>query len=86
MNWQIEFKETARKDLEKLNPVVRSRIGEKIKFFLAQPNPLSYAAKLTDKRSGQYRWRVGNYRILFDAGNKKISVLAVDHRREVYRK
>ena len=86
MSWQVEFKETAKKDLEKLNPVVRVRIGKKIKFFLTQPNPLAFAVKLTDSRIGHYRWRVGNYRILFDVSNNIISILAIDHRREVYRK
>ena len=86
MSWQVEFKETAKKDIDKLNPTTRRRLGIKIQYFLSKPNPLIYSVKLADSKVGQYRWRIGDYRVLFDVQGKKTIVLAVDHRREVYKK
>lgn len=87
MSWQIAFKITAKKDISKLNPIHQKRIGQKIDFFMHQPNPVSFAIKLTPgKMTEQYRWRIGDYRILFDVKGKKITVLAVAHRRGVYKK
>jgi len=34
---------------------------------------------------GSWRFRVGDYRVVFDIEGKKIIVLRVGHRREVYR-
>ena len=86
MNWQIIFKETAKKDIKKLSPSIQKRIAAKIQFFISQPNPLTYATKMLDRDVGEYRWRIGNYRILFDVKAKTIIVLVIEHRREVYRK
>ncbi len=86
MNWQIIFKETAKKDIKKLSPSIQKRIAAKIQFFISQPNPLTYATKMLDRDAGEYRWRIGNYRVLFDVKAKTIIVLVIEHRREVYRK
>jgi len=52
------------KDLKKIGERDRKTIGEKIKIF--SQNPLNHARKLNDKRIGEYRWRIGDYRIVFD--------------------
>ena len=83
----IEFKPTAVKDLKNLPSAVRKRIGIKLTFYAQQPNPLEYATKLTGfSKGGDYRFRVGQYRIVFDVQKNKIIVLFIEHRREVYRR
>jgi mRNA interferase RelE/StbE len=34
---------------------------------------------------GQYRFRIGDYRIIFDLANDMLYVLDVGHRKEIYR-
>ncbi|MEK7170781.1 MAG: type II toxin-antitoxin system RelE/ParE family toxin, partial [Patescibacteria group bacterium] len=60
---------------------------KKIAFFLDQSDPLAFAKKLQDFEGGDYRWRVGKYRIIFDVDEtqKIILVLHIDHRRSAYR-
>ena len=83
----IEFKPTAVKDLKKIPTAVRKRIGRKLDYYSKQPDPLDYATKLTGlTKGGDYRFRVGEYRIVFDLKETKIIVLYIEHRREVYRK
>lgn len=85
--YHIEFKPTAVKDLKKLPTAICKRIAEKLDYYRHQPDPLVYATKLTGfSKGGDYRFRVGQYRIVFDVQKDKIIVLYVEHRREVYRK
>ena len=84
---ELRLTETAAKDLKKLNKVTQKQIVRKLKFFLDQPDPLRYAAKLSSfSQGGQYRFRVGRYRAVFDVAKDIIYVLHIEHRRDVYRK
>ena len=44
------------------------------------------ASKLIDETLGQYRYRIGDYRVIFDIHGQNIVILRVGHRREIYRK
>jgi len=77
---------TARADLDSLSQSVRERIGKKLKYFIESGEPLKFAEKLTSRRDGDYRFRVGDYRIIFIFDGKTIYILRVQHRREVYRR
>ena len=84
---RLELAETAQKDLRKLNQVTQKQIVKKLKFFLSHPDPLKFAAKLTNfSKGGNYRFRVGRYRVVFDTTRDTIYVLHIEHRRDVYRK
>jgi len=83
MVFQIFYTKSAIKDLHKLDMVARKRLGKKILLF--SHNPLKYATKLISPVIGTYRWRIGNYRIIFDLEKNKIIVLKIGHRREIYR-
>ncbi|HUD81721.1 MAG TPA: type II toxin-antitoxin system RelE/ParE family toxin [Patescibacteria group bacterium] len=39
-----------------------------------------------NSKVGDYRFRVGDYRVVFDLNKNKIIILMIEHRREVYRK
>ncbi|MBU1178168.1 type II toxin-antitoxin system RelE/ParE family toxin [Patescibacteria group bacterium] len=67
---------------------IQKRIAEKLRFYIVQSNPLQHAKKLKDSRLGTYRFRIGNYRVVFDIddqGNITILIiLRIKHRKEVY--
>ena len=83
--FNFEFKKKAAKEVDKLPPQIRERILEKLKFYSLQENPLRFAEKLKDYRLGEYRFRVGDYRILFDLEDSKITILKVGHRKDIYK-
>ena len=82
MSYNLLYSKTALKDIQKLDQVVKKRIKKKIEDY--SQNPFSQAKKLSEK-IGSFRWRVGNYRIIFDVQGKKILILRVGHRREIYK-
>ena len=83
MKYRLVYTKRALRDIEKLDIVVKKQISSKI-LFLAK-NPLKNAKKLIDSRLGQYRWRIGNYRIIFDIEGSDIVVLRIRHRKEIYK-
>ena len=83
MKYRLVYTKRALGDIEKLDIVVKKQIGSKI--LLLAKNPLKNAKKLIDFRLGQYRWRIGNYRIIFDIEGSDIVVLRIRHRKEIYK-
>lgn len=85
---QIYFTEAARSDLHGLDQEIASRIVKKLAWFGGQQNPLCFAVRLTTSFLGTYRFRVGDYRILFDVSKDKtiiiLIILRIKHRKEVY--
>ena len=81
------FKPTAVKDLRKLPRAVQKRIGLKLQFYANQADPMTYAVPLIGSpKAGQYRFRIGEYRAVFDKDYETIVILYIEHRRDVYRK
>jgi mRNA interferase RelE/StbE len=83
MGYKLLYTKSAVKDIQKLDAVARKRLKSKLEAYAK--NPLVYAKKLTDFSLGTYRWRIGNYRIIFDIDGENIVILRVRHRREIYR-
>ena len=89
MTFRVVFTESARKELKKLD-----KYTQKIILLWLQKNldgctdPRIHGKALTTNRVGQWRYRVGDYRILASIEDDKlvILVIAVGHRREVYSK
>jgi len=80
------FTKRAIKDLGSLPKSKQRLIIEKLEYFLSTGKPLSFAKTLTDFNLGQYRFRVGDYRITFDLDSDgTIFILHIGHRREIYR-
>ena len=80
---KVVYTRTAARDIKRLDRVVKKKIKKRIETY--SQKPLFYARKLLDPRIGTYRWRVGNYRVIFDIDKKNIVILRVRHRREVYK-
>ena len=88
MRYSVEYTQRAVKDLKKLDRQTRALIlGWIEKNLVDCENPRQHGKVLTANRSGQWRYRVGNYRILADIQDDTviILVLTVGHRSDVYR-
>ncbi len=84
MTYEIVFTKRAVKDLEKLEQQVKERIISKLKEF--KDVPLNHAKKLTQPKLGSFRFKIDNYRIIFDFGDDKIIIiLRVGHRKTIYK-
>ena len=85
-NDQVSASDTDEKAREYFtDTLLTSYTGEKLKFYSLQENPLRFADKLKDYRFGNYRFRIGDYRVLFDVEDKKIIILKVGHRSDIYK-
>ena len=81
----VVFSKSAALEFRKLSKNIQARVKAKLAFFSGQNNPLAFAKPMHDSDFGEYRFRVGDYRIIFDIINNSIFVLKVGHRREIYR-
>ena len=79
---QVKISKTAFKDLQKIDKKYQKIILEKIELLKDYPNTPNIK-KLTNYYP-PFRFRVGNYRVLFDVEDDVIKVLSVKHRREAY--
>jgi mRNA-degrading endonuclease RelE of RelBE toxin-antitoxin system len=68
----------------RLPPVLRARVEAKIDDIGSQLGSFPHHRL---KRSDRFRARIGDYRIIytFDLEQNKIHLLAIGHRREIYR-
>ena len=83
MIYQLRYSKTAVKDIKKLDAIMRRRLHKKLALF--RSSPLTHAKKLTSSQLGQYRFRVGDLRIVFDLDNHWITILRVGFRGDIYR-
>lgn len=85
MTYTLEISGKAKKDIQSLDSAVQKRIVKKLQFFLAQQDPLAFAMPLVNSKDGNYHWRIGHYRVVFDVKSNIILLLRVQHRGEVYK-
>ena len=87
MAWQIEFRDSALRELKKLDQSVQRNILKYIKDRLINSeNPEQFGKPLLGEMSGYWRYRIQDYRIIcvHDLAKHTIVVIRVAHRREVY--
>lgn len=83
--FDYQFTKISFKRLEKLPKDTQIRILSKLDYFCQQGDPLSFAEPLTKSSLGEYRFRIGDYRVAFDLEDKIIIIHDVDHRKNIYR-
>jgi mRNA interferase RelE/StbE len=86
MAYQLVYKKPAVKEIQKLPEQIKKRLKLKLEWFANQSDPREFSKLLTKPADAQYRFRIGNYRVLFDIEDEKIIILYIQHRREVYRR
>lgn len=79
----VGCKEVAIAQLAALDSSLRNRLTKKIEFYAAQPNPLKFAKPLIGYDA--YRFRIGDYRVIFDIRRNRIEVLPILKREGAYR-
>ena len=88
MAWTIEYTDTARTQLRKLDRKTARRIVDYMDERVAPlDNPRSVGRALTGPLGGLWRYRVGNCRVVCDIqdGVMRVLVVKIGSRREVYR-
>jgi len=85
--YSIEVTDRAEKQLLALDARTRARVEERIDGLAEWPNATLDVKPLRGRRAGQYRLRVGKYRIIFlvDEGAQLISVREIAPRGSAYR-
>jgi mRNA interferase RelE/StbE len=84
VRYNLVYTRRAERDIKKLEPKVKVRIGEALLRYSEEP--LRFSEKLSAPLLGEYRFRIGDYRVIFDIKGSEIIVLRVGHRREIYRR
>ena len=85
MGYKVVFTDEALKDLDKLDKKTITIIIKKIRWFSEQDNLLKFAKVLKYDAIGQYRFRIGSYRVIFDINKIKIIILKIGHGATVYK-
>ena len=87
MIYQVLFTERAKKDLKKMDRHTAALILGWIRKNLEKcEDPRRHGKLPTANHSGEWRYRVGDYRILAEIQDQTVTilVLTVGHRREIY--
>ena len=85
--YKVVFSKNALKQIKKLDKNIAALIIGWIEKILENcDDPRIHGKGLTANRSGQWRYRVGDYRILADIDDETITILVVSvgHRRDIY--
>lgn len=89
MKYKILFTERAKKQLKKLDKhIVALIIGWLEKNIEGCDNPRAHGKGLVENKSGQWRYRIGDYRVMCEIQDREVVVLVLEigHRREIYNK
>ena len=87
MQYRVELTDRVIKQLKKLDKHTSALIMGWIEKNLdGCENPRVHGKGLTANRTGQWRYRIGNYRLICEIKDEEvlILVLEVGHRREIY--
>ncbi|MDX9970837.1 MAG: type II toxin-antitoxin system RelE/ParE family toxin [Candidatus Gracilibacteria bacterium] len=91
MAYKLVYSSTAEKDLERIDRVQSVKILKKVNEYIGLDNPLVKAKKLKGFDVDTFRFRVGDYRVIFRLDEKTkilvvLVVLTIAHRKVVYKK
>ena len=87
MSYSVEYTEDAVKQLKKMDRFTRTMILNWIsKHLEGTENPYASGRALTGDRTGFWRYRVGDYRIISKIDNGRLIILLVEigHRSNIY--
>jgi mRNA interferase RelE/StbE len=84
VTYRLVYTHRAVRDIAALDPKTRARIGTQLGRF--EEDPLRYAELLVHSSLGSFRFRIGDYRVIFDLEGEESVILRVGHRPEIYRR
>ena len=82
MNYHVELKPTAIKDLKDIPKEERSKIIARLESL---EDDMTGNVKRLTNFTPEYRMRAGNYRALFEVEGDRIIVYRIKHRKDIYR-
>lgn len=85
--YSVELSERFKKEFRKLDKYTQKMIRAWINKNLVDcTDPRQHGKGLTANRSGQWRYRIGDYRLICEIHDNELVILAltVGHRREIY--
>jgi mRNA interferase RelE/StbE len=84
LRYTVEINRSAERELKSLTPNLARRIGERLRALAENPHP---AQSKRLRGSPNFRLRVGDYRVVYSVDDAawRVTIVAVGHRREVYR-
>ncbi len=88
MKYHVEFTKDALKSLKKLDKHTALLITAWIRKNLEGcEDPRVFGKGLTANRSGEWRYRIGDYRLIADINDKRVLILILEigHRRDIYK-
>jgi len=80
----VEWTKAAANDLEKLDKNIATRIVKKITWLGKNFDTIT-PETLEGKFKGTYKYRVGDYRIIYTIERRTIVIQFIGHRREIYK-
>ena len=86
--WRVEITRTAEKQILKLDRAAQIAIQSFLRErLIKKDNPRQWGKPLRGEKRGLWRYRVGNFRLICDIQDEKITVLVLEvgHRKDVYR-
>lgn len=89
MRYRIETTERFDREFRKLDRYTQRMVKAWIDRNISETeNPRQHGKGLTSNRRGQWRYRIGDYRLLCEIQDDRLVILAltIGHRREVYRR
>ncbi len=87
MKYTVEYTPGALKELKKLDRYMQALIiGWIEKNLVDCEDPRRHGKALTANRTGQWRYRIGDYRLIAEIEDDRVIILIlnVGHRREIY--
>lgn len=88
MAWTIDYTQTAKNQLKKLDKPVARRIADFLDDRIAkQEDPRTLGKALSGPLGTLWRYRIGDYRVICEIQHSAVTVLVIriGHRSEVYR-
>lgn len=85
MTYQFIFTSQAQENLTRLTPHLRTKIEDKLHYFLTAHNPMSFAKPLVNLPPATHRFRFGDIRIKFFRQGNIFYITGIDFRGKVYR-
>ena len=89
MSWKLEYSDKARKQLRKLNATTRAIVLSWMdKNIDGCDDPRTHGKGLVGDHAGEWRYRIGDFRVLCDIQDDQLVVLAlkIDHRNRAYKR
>ncbi|MDZ7836286.1 MAG: type II toxin-antitoxin system RelE/ParE family toxin [Alkalibacterium sp.] len=86
--YQVEFEKGAQKTLKKMDKHQSLLIMGWIKKNLVNcTDPRQHGKGLVVNRSGEWRYRIGDYRLIADINDETVTILMLEigHRKDIYK-